>query len=111
MNVLSGCTSLQTISVPTSMVNKLANATSACVVLNNTITANGFSTFTVRHPVSITFPSQIKIIKSKALRGCGTVVSVTIGNGVTSIGSMSFENSYSLRNLTIPNSVVYIGNH
>jgi len=41
----------------------------------------------------------------------GTIKSVTIGNGITTIAGAAFWNAYSLTSLTIPNSVTSIGEY
>ena len=42
---------------------------------------------------------------------CGSIVSVVIGDGVTSIGDGAFEKCASLHNITIPDSVTSIGEY
>ena len=49
-------------------------------------------------------------IASSAFDGCTTLTSVTIGDGVTSIGSYAFNDCTSLTSVTIPDSVTSIGN-
>ena len=43
--------------------------------------------------------------------GCSELTSVTIPEGVTSIGDMAFESCKSLTSVTIPNSVTCIGEY
>ena len=49
------------------------------------------------------------VIRSNAFAGVGSLTSVTIGNGVTSIGEWAFCDCSSLTSVTIPNSVTSIG--
>ena len=49
-------------------------------------------------------------IASSAFGGCTALTSVTIGDGVTSIGSYAFNDCTSLTSITIPDSVTSIGN-
>ena len=49
-------------------------------------------------------------IASSAFDGCTSLTSVTIGDGVTSIGSYAFNDCTSLTSITIPDSVTSIGN-
>ena len=49
-------------------------------------------------------------IDNDAFAGCGSLNNITIGNGVTSIGSGAFSGCSGLTNITIPSSVTSIGN-
>lgn len=54
---------------------------------------------------SVTIPDGVTSIGSSAFKGCSSLTSVTIGNSVTSIGSSAFEDCSSLTNIKIPDSV------
>jgi len=43
--------------------------------------------------------------------GCSGLTSITIGNGVTSIGSGAFNGCSGLTSITIPDSITSIGNY
>ncbi len=53
-------------------------------------------------------PDSVTSIGEGAFAGC-SLKSVTIGNGLTSIGSYAFESCYGLTSITIPDSVTSIG--
>ncbi len=53
-------------------------------------------------------PHEVTEIKNYAFSGCSNLTSVTIGNGVTSIGKQAFYNC-NLTSVTIPNKVTSIG--
>lgn len=56
-----------------------------------------------------TIPASVKIIGAEAFSGCRNLTSVTIFDGVKSIGYGTFEDCSNLRNITIPASVKTIG--
>ena len=60
---------------------------------------------------SITIPNGVTSIGYEAFRGCTGLTSVTIGNGVTSIGNYAFENCTGLMSITIPDGVTSIGKY
>ena len=59
---------------------------------------------------SVTIPNGVTSIGSYAFEYCSGLTSITIGNGVTSIGSYAFYNCSGLTSITIGNSVTSIGN-
>ena len=58
---------------------------------------------------SVTIPNGVTSIGDTAFDYCNSLTSVTIPNGVTSIGSYAFDSCYSLTSVTIPNSITSIG--
>ena len=58
---------------------------------------------------SVTIPNGVTSIGDRAFENCSGLTSVTIGESVTSIGSSAFSGCSSLTLLTIPNSVTSIG--
>ena len=58
---------------------------------------------------SITIPEGVTSIGSSAFEGCSSLTSITIPEGVTSIGSYAFSGCRSLTSITIPESVTSIG--
>ena len=58
---------------------------------------------------SVSLPDGLTSIGDYAFEDCSSLKSITIGNSVTSIGNYAFENCSSLSSVTIPNSVTSIG--
>ena len=59
--------------------------------------------------ISITIGNGVTSIDQYAFQSCTNLSSVTIGNGVTSIGQYAFEYCSGLTSVTIPDSVTSIG--
>ena len=58
---------------------------------------------------SVTIPDGVTSIGNNAFLSCTNLTSVVIGNSVTSIGDYAFYNCKSLTSITIPDSVTSIG--
>ena len=54
---------------------------------------------------------KTKIIAGSALSSCKHLTSITIPDGVTSIGDQAFNLCFNLTSITIPNSVIMIGHN
>jgi len=59
--------------------------------------------------VSVTIGNNVTSIGNSVFNGCASLAGVTIGNNVTSIGAAAFNGCTSLPGITIPNSVTSIG--
>ena len=57
---------------------------------------------------SVTIGNGVTSIGERAFSGCSSLTSVTIPDSVTSIGNGAFSGCYSLTSITIPDSVTYI---
>ena len=76
-----------------------------------TVTAIGERAFYgCKNLTSVTIGGGVTTIGTYAFGGTG-ITSVTIGSNVTSIGNSAFESCKNLTAITIPNSVKSIGNH
>ena len=71
------------------------------------IRANEFKDYTSL--TTVTIGNGVTSIGDSAFSGCTGLTSVTIGNGVTSIGIDAFRDCTGLTSVTIPNSVTSIG--
>lgn len=91
-SAFENCSSLASISIPSSVTSIGDGAFSGCSSLT-----------------SIAIPDSITSIGDGAFSGCGSLTSITIPNSVTSIGASAFENCSSLTSITIPDSVTSIG--
>ena len=60
--------------------------------------------------MSVTIPEGMASIGNSTFSDCSSLTSVTIPEGVTSIGNSTFSDCSSLTNVTIPESVTSIGN-
>ena len=58
---------------------------------------------------SVSLPDGLTSIGDYAFENCSSLKSITIGNSVTSIGDGAFQSCSSLTSITIPNSVTSIG--
>lgn len=83
------------------------------VILQNKIMKDEatLSSLISRNITSITIPDGVTSIGGYAFYNCSALTSVTIQNGTTSIGEQAFANCYALNNLKISNSVTSIGNY
>lgn len=61
--------------------------------------------------LSVVIGNEVTTIGANAFFGCSQMSSVTIGNNVSTIGKNVFYNCYKLSLVTIPNSVTSIGGH
>ena len=91
-SAFSGCTELNSITIP------------------NSVTSIGFSAFEdCSSLISITIPDSVTSINESTFEDCSSLTSIIIPNGVITIGWEAFSGCSSLTNITIPNSVISIG--
>ena len=128
----SGCSSLTNITIPDSVTSIKSYAFENCaltsITIPDSVTSVGVAAFYGCPIETATMPSlaienipQEKLktviitsgesIGNSAFQNCGTLSSVSIGSGVTSIEGYAFENCSSLTNITIPGSVTSIGEY
>ena len=109
------CSSLQNITIPSSVTSIGDRAFSGCSSLQNitipsSVTSIGKSAFAGCSSLqNITIPSSVTSIGKSAFAGCSSLQNITIPSSVTSIGEWAFSECKSLQNITIPSSVTSIG--
>ena len=131
-SAFSGCSALESITIP--FVGAKAGVTASNTSQHlfgyifgtssytggtaTTQNYNGSSDNTDFFTIHITYyiPASLKSVTVTggnilygAFRGCTGLTSITIGNGVTSIGKNAFDGCSSLTSITIPDSVTSIG--
>ena len=92
-SAFEGCTSLESIDIPNSVIEIGNSAFKGCTSLE-----------------SIDIPNSVTAIGDSAFNGCTSLESIDIPNSVTEIGGWAFFRCYSLRSIDIPKSVKTIGN-
>jgi hypothetical protein len=114
-NAFSGCSSLTSVTIPDSVTSILEGTFYGCTSLtsvtipNNVTSIGGGAFWGCTSLTSVTIPNNVTNIGSNAFRECSRLTSVTIGNSVTSIGDDAFPYCTSLNNVVIGNSVTSIG--
>ncbi|MBQ7189426.1 MAG: leucine-rich repeat protein, partial [Kiritimatiellae bacterium] len=116
-NVFNGCSSLMSVTIPTSVTSVGSNAFMGCTGLTTVSVPWSLNT-----PLSTLFPDAYANLTSVTMtgttpttivadlyKGCTKLKSATIPSTVTSIGASAFYGCSSLTSVTIPNSVTSIG--
>ena len=93
-NAFSGCSSLTSLTLPSSVTSIGGHAFELCSGLT-----------------SLTLPSSVTSIGEFAFRYCSGLTSLTIPSGVTTIDYYAFANCSGLTSLTIPSGVTWIGDY
>ena len=110
-----GCSSLTSITIPSSVTSIDNDAFSFCssltsVVIPNSVTSIGDWAFKYcRGLTSITIPTSVTSIGACTFWDCSSLTSIVIPSSVTSIGDKAFSGCSSLASITIPTSVTSIG--
>lgn len=133
------CTALKAIALPDSLVEAEASTFADCTALesvtlgagltalsdymfswttslkNITFPANiatiGRGTFSGSGLVELVLPDTIKEVGTAAFSSCESLAAVTLGNGIQGISDSMFANTSSLKNITFPANVTYIGRY
>ena len=111
-----GCTLLNTVVIPDSVIKIGANAFDGCTGLTSVILSKGvkntgdFAFYGCTSLLSVTIPDGVTAIGPYAFKQCRSMVSVTLPDSVTQIGDSAFEKCAKLVSVVIPKSVTHIGN-
>ena len=114
-NAFENCTSLVSVTIPSSVQtigwNAFENCTSlTSVTIPGSVTSLGQYAFqNCTSLTSITIPGSVISIGEGAFIGCTGLASITIQSGVQTIERNAFENCTSLTSVTIPSGVQTIG--
>ena len=118
----AGCSSLSSLTVSSSVTSIGLNAFSGCSSLTSAGPIGGNYSYkfgwTAEIPnwaflgctglTSVTIPDGVTSIGNNAFRGCSSLIDVTISDSVTSIGEYAFAECSGLTDVTIPNGVISI---
>ena len=115
-SVFSGCDGLTSITIPYGVTSIGSNAFYNCtgltgeLIIPDSVTTIGNGTFENCSGLTgeLVIPDSVTYIGSSAFQNCLGLTEVTIGSGVTSIGSYAFY-GWSLTSIEIPASVTFIG--
>ena len=115
-NAFSGCVSLESIMLPSSVTSIGNGAFGDCslksITIPSSVTSIGDRTFgDCLLLASIVIPSSVTSIGESAFSGCSSLESIIIPSSVTSIGESAFSGCSSLKSISIPSSVTGIGGH
>ena len=111
----ANCIRLPSFTIPTSVISIGAEAFFGCTILSSVTiptSVNSIVDWAFAHCTrlsSVTIPSSVTSIGGGIFYGCARLSSVTIENGITSIGNFFFTHCTSLSAITIPTSVGSIG--
>lgn len=121
------CTSLSSITIPSSITTMGYNVFSYCtgeLIINSKIIETDYKKMTDNSTPTnnsgwlykaqfdkITIGSNVTKIGNYAFYNCKSLISVVIPDSITSIGNGAFYSCKSLMSITIPNSVTNIGNN
>ena len=116
VNAFDGCSSLSTITLPTSLTTIDQYAFSYCSALRsisfpNSLTSIGRNAFQYCTSLTtVTFSNVVSMtIKEYCFINCNLLDSVSFGNGLSSLGFNCFENCIRLEQLRFPASLKSIG--
>lgn len=113
----AGCSSLATISVPSSVVDIGARAFSKCVSLSSislgkNLASLGEGAFYRCAALSeLVLPDSLEEINDKVFYGCTALTDVSLGKNVKKIGDYAFYSCSALDKLVLPASVRSIGSY
>ena len=105
-NAFSGCTSLQSVTIPSSYTTFGAPGFKDCTALSSVSLPNTLATLPVEvfsgcnRLNTVALPSSLVAIPDKAFFGCTNLNSLTIPSKVTAVGTSAFEGCSTLRTLT-----------
>ena len=114
-SAFSGCSSLTSVNIPSSVTKIGQSAFSDCSSLTNinipsSVTEIGYEVFYFCSSLtSVNIPSSVTKIGDKVFEGCTSLTSINIPSSVTKIGGEVFSGCSSLTSVNIPSSVRRIG--
>lgn len=116
-DAFSGCNSLKSVNIPSSVIEIGASAFSHCnslesVNIPSSVTAIGYGAFSdCGSLINVNIPSSVTQIESGVFMYCTSLTNVNIPSNVTSIGTSAFLGCYFLKSVKIPSSVTSIGDN
>ncbi len=102
------CTSLESVTIENSQAT-IGEDTFAGCPIENAIISGASVSYIPKENLKTVVITGGKEIQANAFYGCKTLTSVTIGDGITTIGDFAFAGCDALQSVTIGKDVTYIG--
>lgn len=101
------------IAIPNSVISMEGRSFDSCplnsVTIGNSITTIEEQTFTNTKIANIIIPDNVTSIGDNVFQNCNELTSISLGNGLTSIGNFAFAQCSKLNSIVIPDNVTSIG--